>query len=121
MTPENTHAKRRATRREHDDFIGRLEGYLTTGVTLDHIWVTCRHVICYPFPIYLFSTLFMSNTTHRLFCFIKDDSTTFSVDVPSTALISKLRKINKAENEIFFSKGLTPQAPGLVLWKVHYI
>lgn len=31
MTPEKALAKRRATQREHDEFIRRLEGYLATG------------------------------------------------------------------------------------------
>ena len=31
MKPEEADAKRRATEREHDRFMGRLEGYLTTG------------------------------------------------------------------------------------------
>jgi hypothetical protein len=31
VKPEIANAKRRATQRAHDEFIGRLEGYLTTG------------------------------------------------------------------------------------------
>jgi hypothetical protein len=31
VTTERADAKRRATQRAHDEFIGRLEGYLTTG------------------------------------------------------------------------------------------
>jgi len=31
VTPEEAYAKRRATPREHNDFIRRLEGYLATG------------------------------------------------------------------------------------------
>jgi hypothetical protein len=31
VTPEKADAKRRATQREHDKFIVKLEGYLTTG------------------------------------------------------------------------------------------
>jgi hypothetical protein len=31
VSPERADAKRRATQRAHDEFIGRLEGYLTTG------------------------------------------------------------------------------------------
>jgi hypothetical protein len=31
VTPEKADAKRKATQRAHDEFIGKFEGYLTTG------------------------------------------------------------------------------------------
>jgi len=59
----------------------------------------------------------MANITHRLLCFIKDDTEPFMVRVLSTTGIDELIKIIKTKNERFLER-VDPTC--LKLWKVRY-